>query len=854
MDRELAAELESHLAHHIDDNLRAGMTPDAARRLALVRLGGVEQIKERHRDARSISWLEDAKRDTTLAARQLRRNPLFALAAILILGFGIGLNLTVFQLLNVTALRPLPIADADTLVRFDRITKAFSSNGVPYPATQFIRRNNSVLAAVLTSHSTDAVWEDEPTDRLRASYVSANWFAELGFRAHLGRLFVEAVDEQADAAPAVVLSYEFWKTRLLGAPVVGRSVRINDRPATIIGVAPAHVPGLQLEDAQIWLLIHQIDRFNEGIAFTDAWGSHNTQLYGRLRPGVSAPAAREGLRATSRALAGLRPKEFAPDEVLQPYSAREGFRNPREQRELQTLALLAGGLTMVVLVVACANLSNVVLSRAIGRLRELSVRAALGATRGRLLRQLLVESALVSALGALGGLALSHWGIRATAAYVSLPTYLDLTADWRMVLATSIAAGLVTIAVGLVPAWLVIRRDLITAMKDGGHQASHGLARAPVRLLLVGSQVAGCAVLLIVAGLMAHGVQRLLTRDRGFEFDRVAVLDASPGRYGVRGDAARVYWEEVQRAIRTAHADVEDLALASQAPLGRGTATSKYNDAPALVVTSLNVSPSFFTLLGIPIVAGRSFEAHDRADLAVIISRRLAVQMYGTPEVVGKGFPRSAPSRTIVGVAADAPLLEVTATHVAEQYAPVDESRYGDVLLLARTKGNPGRLLTPMRAAARAADRRVLPKTWLPSTAFEERVRERRVARLVAMLVGGLALSLACFGIVGLVSCGVAVRTKEIGIRRALGAERRAISALLLRQLLLPVALGLLVGTMAGMAVGRVLEGAPYHLPAIDVVTIAGALTILVVTAALAVLGPVFRALGTDPVQALRHE
>lgn len=206
----------------------------------------------------------------------------------------------------------------------------------------------------------------------------------MGYQARIGRLFVEAIDERADAPAVVVVSHDFWKTRLSSAAVVGRLVRINDRPATIIGVTPADVPGLRLEDPQVWLLIHQIDQFNPGIAFKEAWGSHNTQLYARLRPGVSPEAARDGLRATSRALAVLRPHEFQSDELLQPYSGREGFRSPRDRRELQTFALLAGGLTLVVLIVACANLSNMVLSRSIGRVRELSVRAALGATRGRI--------------------------------------------------------------------------------------------------------------------------------------------------------------------------------------------------------------------------------------------------------------------------------------------------------------------------------------------------------------------------------------------------------------------------------------------------------------------------------------
>jgi predicted permease len=852
VERDLADELDSHLALHVDDNLRAGMTPDAARRLALVKLGGLEPTKERHRDARPFAWVNDARRDGWLAARQLRQSPIFALAAVLILSAGIGLNLTIFQLVNVALLRPPPVADPGTLVRFDRISKFFSSNGVPYPATQFIRQHNAVLASVLTSHATDVAWGDE--DRLRASYVSANWFAELGYRAARGRVFAEEIDERPDAPSAVVVSHDFWKTRLLSGPVVGQVVRLNDRPATIVGVAPPGFPGLKFDDPQVWLLIHQIDRFNPGMAFTEAWGSHNTQLYARLRAGVSPEAAREGLRATSRELAGLRPREFQPDEVLQPYSGLEGFRSPRQRRERQTVALVAGSLTLVVLVVACANLSNMMLSRSIARMRELSVRTALGATRGRLLRQQLVESVVLVACGALAGCVMSYWAARAVARYGSLPADLDLAPDWRVALAAAVVAGLATLAVGFVPAWMVTRRDLIAAMKDGGHQTSRGLARAPLRVLLVAAQVAGCSVLLIVAGLMIRGVARMQTTGAAFELEQVAVLDPSLPRFGLQDAAARTYWNDVKRAIAAANPDVEHLALASQAPLGNGIATSKYNDAPELVVTSLNVESSFFPLLRIPIVAGRNFAAQDRAELAVIISRRLAVEMYGTLDVVGRGFPRSAPARTIVGIAADAPLINVTATRVAEQYSPVGAGDYGHVVLLARTSGSPERLLSPLRAAARAADGRVLPQAWLMAARFEQRVRERRLASLIGSMIGGLALVLACFGIFGLVACGAAVRRKEIGIRRALGAAAGSIVALLSRQLLLPVAIGMLIATIAAVAVGRVLEGDPFYLPSMNAATPIAALTLVAVMATLAVLAPVSRALGADPLRALKHE
>jgi predicted permease len=852
-DDDLEREIRAHLELEAEERVADGTSADEARYAARRAFGNVVRVRE---DARAVwiaPWAGQVQQDLRYAARRLRRAPAFALTAIVILIAGIGLNLAFFQLLNVAVLRPLPVADLDTLVRFDRITKQFSSNGVPFPATRFIRDHNDVLSAVLTSSASDVVWGEDANDRLNALYVSANWFAELGYGAALGRVFVEAVDQRPDADPVIVVSYEFWRTRLQSEPVTGRIVRVNDRPATIAGVAPRGFPGLRLADTQIWLLIDQMDYFNPGMAFKDDWGSHNTQLYGRLKPGVSPLAAKDGLQGTILHLASVRPAEFAPDEVLQPYSGREGFRGPRDRAELRTITLLAGGLMFIVLLVACANLGNLVLSHAMNRLREFSLRAALGATQSRILRQQVVESALLTGVAAAGGLLAGQWIARFVGGYIPLPPYVDFTPDWRVVLATCAIAFIATMAIGFVPAWMVTRRDLVTSMKDGGHHTSSGLTRARFRLFSIAWQVMGCCVLLIVAGTTVRGLQRMLSTELGFEFEQVAVLDASLGRYGITGETARTYWDEVKRILQ-ATPDVEHVALVSHAPLAARANRSIYNDAPRLSVTHITVEPSFFPLLRIPILAGRNFEPDDLPDSSAIISRRLAVEMYGTVDVLGKGFPRSKPGQTIIGIAADAPLVHVAATNVAEMYIPVARANYGGLVLLASARGNPQRLLIPMRDAARAANPRVLPKTSLPAAQFEERVKGRRVASLIASLTGALALSLACFGIFGLVAFTSTMRTREIGIRRALGAGSGSVILLLLRQLAIPVSLGMALGTAAGVGVGEVLEGDPFYLPAMDVITPAIALAVFALTAVSAAVVPAFRALGLDPLLALRDE
>jgi predicted permease len=841
LDRELAEEMASH---------REMM--DEAKHF-----GSVLRLREESRDAWVWRWLDEAAQDIKHAARTLVRTPGFSATTVLILAFGIGLNLAFFQLLNVTALRPPSVKSPETLMRFDFLGKNFRSNNVPYPVTQFIRHHNSVFSAVLTSAGGNITWEDgdNPEDRVPVLYVSANWFTELGYGAARGRTFMESLDERGDAPPAVIVSYDFWQARLRGErDAVGRTVRVNDRPATIIGIAPDRFPGLDLYGPKLWLLIHQIDHFNPGSDFKESWGAHSTQFYARLRDGVSPVAIRGALKPTVLELARMRPAEFSADQTFEPSSGSDGFRGPRDRRELMTVALLIGSLTLVVLMVTCANLGNLMLSHGIARLREFAVRSAIGASRWRILRQQVVESLVLAIAGGTGGLLLAHWCVTAFAASTLLPSYLDFAPDWRMMTAAMAIALFSALLFGLVPAWMISRRDLAAVMREGGHQASSGLSRARLRLVLVTSQVAGCCVLLIVAGLMVRSLQRLVMRDLGFEFEQVAVMDASPHQYGIRGEAARAYWDDVKRRV-SAHPDVDLVALATQAPLGESVSQSFYKDAPGLSVSSTGIEPSFFALMRIPLIAGRAFQRDDDPAAVIIVSRRLAVTMYGTWDVLGKQFPKSGSStRTIVGVSEDAPLLRPGATTVAEQYAPIDRDRFGDALMLVRSRRNPLSILAPMRAAARASDRRVLATTKLMRTSYEERVRTGRLTSLIAGTTGLLALALACLGIFGVIAHSVVLRTKEIGIRRALGAPGSSVVALLARQLAIPVGVGMLLGTGAGLAAGWMLAREPFYLPSADVTTPVIVLLFFAFTATVAAILPARRALGVEPIRALRRE
>jgi predicted permease len=842
--RRLEEELEREMQSHRALLAESGATP--------ARFGSPLRLREQSRDVWGWNWLDSASQDLRYAIRTL--TPGYALTAGLILSLGIGLNLALFQMVNVLMLRTPPYKEPQTLARFYRMAKDSTSSSVPHRMAQFVRDNNRALSAVLTRRGGELAWGNDAADQVSVAFVSANWFAELGYGAARGRVFSEGTDERPDAAPVAVLGYRFWQTRMGGdAEIVGKTIRLNNRPVTVIGVAAANFPDVTVDsNVQAWLLARQTGHFLPGSDFEASWDSH-TDLYGRFQPGMSAAAAKESLRATMAELARQQPDHVAADTWLEPYLAKDRFQNPSDRQEMWGMTLFAGGLTLLVLMVACGNLGNLVLSRATARVRELSVRVALGASRGRILRQLLMESLLLACLGSLGGLALGVSGAKLIATLTGLPPFLDFTPDART-LAAALAAGLVSaIAAGLAPAWRVSRHDLAAAMKDGGQQSSGSLERARLRKFLLATQVAGSCLLLAIAGLMARSVQRILTDDPGFDYEQVATLEPSLGIYGIKGEAARTWMMDVRRAVAS-HPESDSVAIVSMAPLGSSVNEGEFRDAPGLLISSFRVEPSFFALMKVPIVVGRNFEASDDPRTALIVSRRAAMEMYGTVNVVGRGFPKTSPERTIVGVTADARLVKIQANNVAEMYAPLDPKRFEDYLLIARARNDPARLLEPMRQAAKSADARVLAQARLMRDDLDRRLNPPRTAAALMAGTGFLALALACIGIYGVVSLGAASRTKEIGIRMALGAPRAGIVGLVMRQQAFPLVLGMLAGLAAAAAAGMLMRGDPFYVDPIDVPVQLAVIVAFGVTAGAATLGPALRVARRDPLGAIRHE
>ena len=819
------------------------------------RFGDTHRLIEQSRDAWGWNWLDEAMQDLAVGIRTLKRSPSFAITSTLILAFGIGINITLLQMMQVGLLRPPAIKNADSWVRFLRSAPGSTTTSVPYPLAEFVRDHNSVLAAVIVESSGNVAWGRDAADQIGASFVSTNWFSELGYGPLEGRMLADSLDASSDVPP-VVLGHTFWRNRLGAAQnLVGSIAYIDRKPVRIVGIAPAAIPGLELDVPDVFIPIRQREYFYPESTLLRDWTTGSVGMYGRLRDGVSAAAARESLRQTMQAMAAERP-EVKSDEWLEPLLARHNFLRPDERMAVFAVIALLSALTGLVLVVAAANLGNLVMSRATGRVRELGVRMALGARRARIVRQLVIESVPLAVLGVLGSLAFSRITVAVIAAAGSLPPYLDFSIEWRTV-AVAVALGVLALAVvGLLPAWKVARQQLIDAIKDGGQNVSRALDRTLMRRVMVTAQVAGSCLLLIVAGMTIRSVQRALETSAGFDYEHAAVLSMPLDRYGITGDAARQHWYAVKERVR-GHAEVENAAIVTAAPLGGRVFQTSYRDTPGLETLVQRVDPEYFAVMRIPLISGQLFGPGDAK--AVIVSRRLALAMYGTLEVIGRGFPKSASERstdssTIIGVASDAHSIKVEANNVTELYQPLTPADFSqEVFLVARARHDVDRLPPILREAAATLDARVIPTAHAMREDFDRRMQGPRLTSAIASGIGLLTLALACLGIFGVVSYGVALRTKEIGIRVALGAQQPALLRAIVRQVLTPVGAGVVIGLGLAIPVGLVLGSEPFYLESTDPVTIAASLAVFGAAGASAALWPAFQVLRRNPVEALRH-
>ncbi len=872
---ELSRELASHLGLLEDEFRRRGMAEGQARRAAALALGGVEQAKELHRAERSFLWLEELRRDVSHGLRLLRRSPIMASTAALSLAIGIGADASVFTVANALLFRaPTAVREPERLVDIGIGRQDGGFNPGSYPTYLDIRRRAATLDGVYAhpmfpqALSLTVAGDSTPAERVFGHFVTTNYFTVLGTAASRGRLFVPADGEQPGSSPFVVLSDRFWRRRFGGDPaVIGSVIRVNGHPFTVIGVAQDGFQGTGILAPDVWLPLNMTAVVNsQNQAIFEARAAGWLLMGGRLKRDSRLDQAAADLDVIARDLRREHPEQTGARELrVLPSSTVPGNRGP-----VTAFAVLLTALVSLVLLVACANVAGVLLARAAARCREMAVRLSTGASPARLVRQLLVETIVLFLLGGLAGVALARAMTSLVVARLPplpFPISVSLAPDGR-VLAFTIGLSLIAaLAFGLAPALQASRQDPVTALKDESPGAT---GRGRLRQAFVLAQVAASVALVVGAGLFTRALKRAGSIHPGFDPHGVELVSLDVSMAGYSDATGPRFWRDLVDRVRELPS-VQDATVARVLPggfegigLGLSPAGGRSGGATDSFEPDGNiVEPGYFATLRIPLLAGRDFTTADRAGAQPVAIVGEAVARHFWPGENGLGKYLSQPGHKqpllVVGVARDVkstslvdglsdsfvylPLQQQYASHLTSQ-----------MTIAART--NPGQHATD---AIRALVARMNPNLPIvTSRTLEDSVAlglaPQRVAASVASSLGLVALLLAATGIYGVTAFTVARRTREFGIRVALGAERRHVVRMVLRQGFGLIAGGCAVGLSLGAGAGHVLRGFLFGVPPLDPAVLVGAAASSVAFGLAACYGPARRATAVDPVRALRSE
>ena len=867
-EREMERELRLHLEMEAEENVRRGMAPEEARLAALRSFGGVERFKEECRDVKRNRPLETLWQDARFGARVLRRNPGFTLVAVLTLSLGIGANTAIFSIVYGVLLRPLPYQQGGQLVVLKQQAPLARNNNLNFSVKEIddYRSQNRTLADLAEHHSMAFTLFGGPEpERIQAAVVSANFFELMGVTPLLGRTFAPS-DEAHGAEAVLILSHQYWLRSHKGDPnIVGRVFRMNDRPHTVIGVLP---PLPQYPNENDMYMPTSACPTRSGERFIANRERRMMRVFARLKAGVSEAQALADLST----IAG-RMKETYPDAY--PANLGFGLTLASLHKELTQGAqptflflLCAAGL---VLLLACANTANLTLARLMKRERELALRAALGATRGRIIRHLLTESMLLSLIGGALGVLLAAGSVRLLVNFAArfTPRAAEISLDNTVLLFTlvvSVATGLVF---GLLPA-LSTRQSLIPSLKEGGQSAA-GAGRQRLRGALVVAQVAVSFVLLVGAGLMLRSLFNLQKVNPGFDPERALVMrvTANWSKY----TTGQQYRDLSLRLIERARAlpGVLSAAIASTYPLNPlGLANGGFNvnfqiegpppnpNEPEPQVDFRVASADYFQTIRLPLLKGRLFTEADDAQTqqVAVINRTMARHRWGDEDPVGKriSFDQGENWVTIVGVVGDVRQYGLNREPTDELYRPVRQTG-GAGNLLVRTTVAPSVMMAQLRQAVYAVD----PENAIDQAQTLENVRNESIAspRLTAALLGmfaALAVFITAAGIAGVMALTVSQRTHEIGIRMALGASAGGVLRLALRQGLTLVFVGLALGVAGAFALTRMMSTLLFAVEPTDPLTWLSVALALAAVAALACFAPARRATLIDPLTALRSE
>lgn len=866
-DKERVEEMEAHIAHEIGDNVDRGMSGDEARRRAYVKFGNPQKLREQIWQMNGLGWLEDALRDIRHAVRALRRNPGYAVLAIATLGLGVGANTAIFTVINGVLLRPLPYAGQDKIVHVDQMEKRTGSEPLGLSVQEYFdyRAQSSSFEQFSEYHSMlFTLLGTKNPERVVTGVVSGNFFDMLGVKPALGRLFV-AADEARDAPPVLVLSYAYWMKEFGGdRNIVGQVFHMNDRAHTVIGVLP---PLPDYPDANEVFMPVSSCPFRMDPKMIGDRDMRMVSGYARLKPGVSLKQADTELNAIRARMVAAYPRSYAdwtgfattvtPVKAELTHAARPTF-----------LALL--GASGLVLLLACANLANLALSRQVRRSKEVAIRMASGASAWRIVRQLTTEAVMVALAGACVGLAIASVSTTLLIAYAARLTPLaqGIRLDGWVILfgvGSSVVSG---VLFAMMPA-LLAGRTRLAALQEAGGRTAGSESSTRMRNVLVAAQVALSFVLLVSAGLMLRSLSNLLSVDPGFKLSHVLTMQINLNWTKYKGNDAQANFFRELLSQTGAMPGVEAASISWLAPLdlsatginGRVLIDGQAQAAntPAPTVDFETASPDYFRVLGVPVMDGRTFADSDtdKSQEVAIVNESMARHFWPGQNPIGRRLKpgNSKVWFSVVGVVGDVRQFGLDRAPEDLMYVPLEQNPIQNAHLMVRAHGNPLALSNQIQAVIHQIDpEQPVTKVRTLDQMRSEQLGTPRVTATLLGLFAAVALFITIVGISGTLALSVARRSKEIGIRMALGASRGNILADVLRQGLGPVVAGMAVGAPIALVATRGMAQLIFGLKPNDPPTFAEIGLVFLAAALVSCLGAARRAMSVDPVVTLRTE
>ncbi len=864
---DLEEDIRDHIERETQDNIERGMSPEQAHYAALRKFGNVTLVKEETRQVWSVVWLERLLQDIRFGLRTLRKSPAFTAIAILTLALGIGANTAIFSVVYAVLLKPLPYPNPNQLVIVFQAKpqERIAATAWAFPNFTEVRQQNQSFSDIggNQNHDLTLTGRGEPS-LVHTGVVTPEIFSTLDVKPLAGRTLLPA-DGKQGAAPVVMLSENLWRSQFGADPgVIGASINLDKRPFAVVGIMPANfrMPFLS-QNADLWIPLVQDPLFS---TWMPKRGSHWLRVLGRLKPRVSIEQAQAEMDALAARLAKEFPAENAGWTVhVVPLQA--GIVG-----SLRSALLVLVGAVGLVLLIACANIANLLLARAASRVRELAVRIALGAGRGRIIRQLLTETATLGVIGGVAGICFAYWGVRTLGSLLpsNFPQANTIHVDAVVLSFALLLSVVASFVFGLAPAFFAADSNLRSGLNEGGGRSGEANARRRMRNFLAVAEIALAMILLVGSGLLIRSFISLTAVNPGFNPAHLVKAEISLPRFQY---SRPQQWTAFSNDLLTrlqAQPGLRNSAIAIPLPVANNSVNLPFeivgipraNAGVSRTADYASISPEYFGVMGIPLIRGRYFNQYDSPSAApvTIVSQVLARQYFPNQDPLGKrltfGFPLTANmTREIVGVVGDVRDVALSRDPGPMMYVPFDQAPFWGALIVSKSDLSPSSIAATIRQQVRKVDKD-LPVTDISAMPdiLNASVAQPRFRTLLIGLFGLLALVLAAAGIFGVISYSVSRRTHEIGIRVALGAAPSNVLRLILGESAKLVLFGLAVGIPAALAFSRFLASQLFQVRPADPLTFISVAALLALVAFAASYVPTRRAMRADPLVALRHE